>query len=104
MKTEGHEVKLKKTNDAVTRYTGSDAQREYTPASYDVFVDGVKVGELRGWCWGRIQGNPSGHKFIKLNHERVNISVGPRGIYREFLNEVAIQEFENIQSSEEDQS
>src|SRR6056297_1988110 len=86
-------MRLKKKSPAVVRHTGSNAEREYNPASYEVYINETHVGDLNGYCMGRIQGNPHGHKFVPVTRgveiEGVGRIGGPRGYYRELLQESA---------------
>lgn len=91
-------MKLKKTESATVRHTGSKAEREYSPASYEVYVHGRLVGQLQGYSHGMIQGNPYGHRFkpvIQGVTESVP-TVGPQGIWRDHLREVAMTVYEQL--------
>lgn len=83
-------VKLKKTNSKDV-YSG-------TPASYDVFVDGVLVGRLRG-TYSRIMG--VGQHFEGKDGSRNGFS-GVRGVYRKHLDRAAIDAFETLTEKAQD--
>ncbi|EKF7416908.1 hypothetical protein O0O73_002542 [Pseudomonas aeruginosa] len=55
-------VTLKKTGTPRVGHYGAKGRRMVTPASYDIFFDGVKVGELWGYCDTRLADGGCGHK------------------------------------------
>lgn len=55
-------VKLKKTGSPEVGYYGSKGRKMITPASYDIYLDGVKIGELWGYSQTRISDGGSGHR------------------------------------------
>lgn len=63
-----------------------------TPASYDVFVDGVLVGRLRG-TYSRIAG--TGQRFEGKDGSRNGFS-GVRGVYRKHLDRAALAAHEAL--------
>lgn len=56
------QVTLKKTGTPRVGHYGAKARRMVTPASYDIFLNGVKVGELWGYCDTRLTDGGCGHK------------------------------------------
>jgi hypothetical protein len=55
-------VTLKKTRSPHVGHYGPKGNRMVTPASYDIFWDGVKIGELWGYCQTRLVDGGCGHK------------------------------------------
>lgn len=80
------EVKLEKTK-CTDGYSGARA-------SYNVFVNDIKVGELRSQN-SRIGGKY--HKFFNNKNKSVGGSVSPRGVFRKHLNRYAVLEYLEIQ-------
>lgn len=66
------------------------------PASYDVIVDTVKVGEMVGVCQGR-NGDAHWHEFRDLSGNTLNRTVEVRGMRRAKLNELAVKIFMDIE-------
>lgn len=84
-------VVLKKTREASPK----NLSGRYLPASYDVYVDGIKVGSLEGRSPGRGPNRPF-HEMRALNGKPVSGSVGVRGRDRLHLDTLAIQLLEAI--------
>lgn len=74
-------ITLKKTGAPKVGHYGAKGKRMVTPASYDIFFDGVKVGELWGYCHTRLSDGGCGHKGKAFG---VTLSsAGVRGTERE---------------------
>jgi len=74
-------ITLKKTHDASTTSFGSRGVRGYTPASYDIHVDGEKVGTITGGCHSRLACK-SGYQTAKVKGKTL-FNVGVRGSERQ---------------------
>jgi hypothetical protein len=71
-------VTLKKTGSPHVGHYGSKGKRMVTPASYDIFWDGVKVGQLWGYCQTKLLDGGCGHKGSAFNVALLNCGVrGP---------------------------
>lgn len=77
-------VTLRKTTPA------SSYGAKYLPASYDVLVNGQKVGVLVGRSQGR-NGNGHWHEFRDLLGNTVEATVEVRGASRQRLNDAALK-------------
>lgn len=73
-------VTLKQTRGPHVGHYGSKGKRMVTPASYDISLDGVKVGELWGYCQTRLSDGACGHKGTAFGVSLENPAV--RGIVR----------------------
>lgn len=74
-------ITLKKTHDASTTSYGSRGTRGYTPASYAIYADGIKVGSITGGCHSRLACK-SGYQNGEVNG-RTLFNVGVRGAERQ---------------------
>lgn len=81
-------VRLTKTNSA----SPVNLSGRPVPASYDVYVNSVKVGALEGRSPGRGASRPF-HELRDLKGRPVSGIVGVRGRDRERLNELAVELF-----------
>ncbi|MDT8925179.1 hypothetical protein RBE51_20515 [Pseudomonas taiwanensis] len=86
-----HEVLLKKIENAEILV---DAR--YTPASYDVLVNGLKVGTLVG-KFKSASSRAHWHDLKDLDGRYARVTVGVRGVARERLDREAIRFYELLQ-------
>lgn len=87
-------VLLKKTQEASpVNLSGRPA-----PASYDVYVNDVKVGSLDGRSPGRGASRPF-HEFRDLSGNRLSGCVAVRGPDRERLNALAVDLYKALPTS-----
>ena len=88
-----HEVLLKKIESADTLV---DAR--YAPASYDVLVNGIKVGTLVG-KFKSASSKAHWHDLKDLDGRYARVTVGVRGVARERLDREAIRFYELLQQA-----
>ena len=74
-------ITLKKTHEASTTSFGSRGVRGYTPASYDIHANGVKIGTIMGGCHSRLSCK-SGYQTAKVQGTTLS-NVGVRGSDRQ---------------------
>ncbi len=74
-------ITLKKTGAPKVGHYGAKGKRMVTPASYDIFLNGEKVGELWGYSDTRLSDGGSGHKGKAFGVTLSN--AGVRGAERE---------------------
>lgn len=94
-------IELKQTRKPQVEDYARPYKRMVTPACYDIFLDGVKVGTLTGYSQIRLRDGVSGHRGmafgVKLDR------VGVRGITRALM-EQDILELARLHRSEKDLS
>lgn len=76
-------VTLKKTGTSHVGYYGSKGKKMVTPAPYDIFLDGVKVGCIWGYCQTRLSDGGCGYKGEAFGDTLS--SVGVRGVDRKHM-------------------
>jgi hypothetical protein len=88
-----HDVVLKKIENALTL-----VDDRYAPASYDVMVNGIKVGSLVG-KYKSASSKAHWHDLKDLDGQYARVTVGIRGVPRERLDREAIRFFEQLQKA-----
>lgn len=78
-------ITLKKTAPARVGHYGSKGKRMVTPASYDIFLDGVKVGDMWGYCNTRLSDGDCG-QIAKVFGVKLTYA-GFRGTERKHMEE-----------------